>query len=279
VLTGNIQSKQNNSGIVATFFESKAFKVQMTRMVCYIKAVLILFCFLGLVFCVPLSTLVQDRTIVAYGDSLTHGLYLTEEQKDRIGHHPYTIELKRLFEGVNVVIEEKGINGEKATELMYKLSPVIKGINRSRPPIFFVILAGTNDLGARATASTIVWHVIKMHNYVQSYALSLKRNVYTIAVAIPQCGWPIKESERLLANKELKRYAERCNSSVAFLDWNNEFNVTVPENKPLWSADKVHFSRAGYDRIGQLVYNTMNDFAAKKSDSSLSTLDFTKICV
>lgn len=225
----------------------------------------------------PIESFVNGRSIITFGDSLTHGLYRSDDPKDKLGHHPYSIALKGLLNDTTVVVEESGTNGARASELMYKLSPLLR--DKKRPePIFVVILAGTNDLGYHLSHNSIIWHLKKMHNEVQQYAIDKKRNVYTLAVAIPQLAWKVKQTDRTKTNELLKEYAERCNQTVAFLDFEERFDQTEANNAHLWSTDFVHFSRTGYDLIGHMVYNKIKTFLHTKTEHSLTNMDITKIC-
>lgn len=226
---------------------------------------------------IPLEKLCKDRSVIAFGDSLTHGLFVSADPMNRRGEHPYSIALQSLMRNMSVVVEERGINGEKAAELMYKLPPLLK--EKRADPIFVIILAGTNDLAYKLSHNSIVWHLKKMHNAVQLHALHIKRNIYTIAMSIPELKWGVKDSDRLAVNRDMEEYARRCNSSVAYLDLNEKFNQSVPENTKFWSTDNVHFSKVGYDKIGHMLFKKMEDFALTKTEASLTTLDFSAVCV
>ena len=226
----------------------------------------------------PLESFVNGHTIITFGDSLTHGLYRTNDPKDNMGHHPYSVALKGLLSNTTAVVEEVGTNGARATELMYKLPTLLREKKRVNDPIFVIILAGTNDLGHELSYKTIIWHLKKMHNEVQQYAIDMKRNVYTMAISIPQLAWKVKESDRVKTNELLKEYAQRCNQTVAYLNFEERFDQSNANNADLWSVDFVHFSRTGYDIIGQLVYAKMVEFLRTKTEQSLLKVDISRIC-
>ena len=225
----------------------------------------------------PLEILVANRTIIAFGDSLTEGMYISTDPNDKFGFHSYALQLQKRLNGTDAYVSQKGKSGARATELMYDFPTILKAKRRT-DPIFVIILAGTNDLGARLSHSTIVWHLKKIHNAVQHHSLSIKKNIYTIAIGIPEISWPIKQSDRIKSNEEMKEYAEKCFKTVSYISLETQFNQTVPENRYLWSKDMVHFSRQGYDKMGDIIYDKMKEFAVSKTEDSLVSMDIDSIC-
>ena len=92
-----------------------------------------------------------------------------------------------------------------------------------------------------------------------------------------------REELRLLINKHLKEYAEQsrplhCRNSrsisssaesagdgrvgrVMFVDFTSEFDQTAPGAQVFWSDDWLHYTERAYDRMGLLLYQTMERFA------------------
>jgi lysophospholipase L1-like esterase len=178
-----------------------------------------------------------------------------------------------------VTVEELGTPGARATDLLYKLAPILaKQKQNKSAPAFVFILAGTNDLGYRTSQMTILWHLKKMHEAVRQYALSIKRNVYSMAITIPPIRWDVNQTQRLLLNAGLQKYAMRCRDSVAFLDLEPVFNVSQKDTGYLWSRDALHLSKAGYDRMGGMVYDKMVEYLSQKGEESLRSMDFDAQC-
>jgi lysophospholipase L1-like esterase len=160
---------------------------------------------------------------------------------------------------------------------LYTLAPILARENGS-DPVFVFILAGTNDLAFRTSTMTILWHLKRMHNAVQLHALSIKRNIYSMAITIPPVRWDGDQSRRLLLNDGLRKYATRCSTSVVLLDMEPVFNVSRKDTAYLWSRDSLHLSKAGYDRMGGMVYDKMVEFLSAKGESSLHGMDYDEQC-
>jgi lysophospholipase L1-like esterase len=204
-------------------------------------------------------------------------MYTTDEITDRRGNHPYILEFKHRLRDTGVTIEELGTPGARATDLLFKLAPILAKQKKSTPAFVF-ILAGTNDLAYRTSQMTILWYLKKMHKTVRQYALSIKRNVYSMAITIPPIRWDVNQTQRLLLNAGLQKYAMRCSDFVAFLDLEPVFNVSQKETAYLWSRDALHLSKAGYDRMGGMVYDKMVEFLSQKGEESLHSMDFDAQC-
>ena len=81
--------------------------------------------------------------IVAFGDSLTHGLVVSPRRE--LSSHPYTIELTSLLSKhkySNVSVIESGVSGEKTSSMLKRLVDVLS----TYKPQVVLILGGTNDL-------------------------------------------------------------------------------------------------------------------------------------
>lgn len=218
-----------------------------------------------------------NRTIIAFGDSLTSGMYTADGIADRNGNHPYILEFMHRLRSMTTAVKEVGKPGATAEDLLYTLAPILIMENIS-DPLFVFILAGTNDLGHGRVPMTILWHLERMHNTVQQHALSIKRNIYSMVITIPPRWSDGDQSQRLLLNDGLRKYAARCHVSVALLDMEPVFNVSRKDTAYLWSRDSLHLSKAGYDQMGGMVYDKMVEFLSAKSESSLHGVDFDDQC-
>ena len=93
----------------------------------------------------------QPLRLLAFGDSLTAGYYYFGS-----AYHPYAKHLSKLFESVRVpvVIDEKGVSGERAVPVMVQRLVALLGSNDSFYD-WILILGGTNDLGSRLSVADI----------------------------------------------------------------------------------------------------------------------------
>jgi len=208
----------------------------------------------------------QGKTILCFGDSLTHGMLVNGEDWHQV--HPYALKLNELIrkkfktegkENATTVIEA-GISGELASHMVHRLPAVMKKISEgTRPDIsVVVILAGTNDLGSRHSAKQVLEDVLTLHEYAKKHKKnSDSTQTFTIALSMPQLRWSINQEDRIEVNRGLKDYVQNTNSSF-FISLEEPFDQKQPENVKFWSTDMVHFSIEGYDKIGELVFDVLS---------------------
>ncbi|KAJ1412144.1 SGNH hydrolase-type esterase domain-containing protein [Ochromonadaceae sp. CCMP2298] len=186
------------------------------------------------------------------------------------GHHPYSLQLQKRFTeaGVTAAVLEKGIDGEQARRMLMRLPTQLSLLADVK---YVVILGGTNDLprAKDRTGAAILRHVVRLHQIVQHEARSRRTQIYTVAVGVPEIrGWGNGlEEERQALNRGLQDYAAHCGESVVYVDWEAAFSQKEEGNLPLWSSDLVHFSERGYDRIGDIMYDTMKAFVEAKGEA------------
>eukprot|EP01034_Spumella_vulgaris_P031173 gene31173-38520_t len=70
----------------------------------------------------------------------------------------------------------------------------------------------------------------------------------------------------------LNDYAQQHSNLVLFRDFDNVFDQEVPASTHFWSDDLQHFSPAGYDEIGSLLYGDIVDFVYRVSQTSNGTV-------
>jgi hypothetical protein len=172
-------------------------------------------------------------------------MYTSDDINDRRGNHPYVLELKHRLRDMTTHVQERGTAGATAANLLHTLAPILAKENKS-DSIFVFILAGTNDLAFRTSPMSILWHLKRMHNVVQQHALSIKRNIYSMAITIPPVRRDGDHSQRLLLNIGIRKYATRCSASVALLDMEPVFNASQKDTAYLWSRDSA--SKQGWVR-------------------------------
>jgi lysophospholipase L1-like esterase len=203
--------------------------------------------------------------ILAFGDSLTHGLYVDEKTNEWRNNHPYAIKLTELLRNKTRVVES-GISGELTGHMVERLPSDLK----EHSPNLVILLGGTNDIGHEEKPEKIVENIKKLHQLaLRSVGRGNKKATYTIAVTIPQSGFVVTEkgprgqgaaAARLEINAAIRDFAKKCSKRVALLDLESTFDQRKPENKKYWSPDTLHFSKLGYDGFGELLFNVISTY-------------------
>lgn len=167
---------------------------------------------------------IAGYNVLAFGDSLTHGLYVDPLSGEWRNTHPYSIAMNKLLKPSSIVVHESGINGE-STESMAKRLPITleKSINTRA----VIILGGTNDL-ARMSADKILSNLIHLHRQAHKHAGDNQFFIYTVALTIPQVSWDsANQTARLVVNKGLRSFAASCSSRVALVDLEDIFDQVM----------------------------------------------------
>jgi len=125
------------------------------------------------------------------------------------------------------------------------LQTVIRSIQD--PPLSVVILlAGTNDLGLLPMPSVKADNIIALHDICHAEEIP-----HTIAIEIPPSAYlamqPTASDQAQEMNRLLKEYCENSNGRVTYFEFPFEYK---PGNE-LWSPDGLHFSAAGYRKLGE----------------------------
>ena len=209
--------------------------------------------------------------ILCFGDSLTAGTMNVASKSTKL--HPYSMKLQQHFDfhdhtvfgrSIRPIFEvhNAGIPGERVVDQMV---PRLKQIlQRARTNYsWVVILGGTNDLRKyRKDISfigdymTILRALEKLHNMTHKYRAK------TVAVTIPDqecigsgtCG-ALKNTQYKI-NELLRNFAAHNADKVILADLARE--VFLPRDENLWS-DWVHFTVKGYDKMADVIYNSMKD--------------------
>lgn len=207
------------------------------------------------------------------GDSLTHGMYVYDVPGARIWQkvHPYSIRLQELFNNnkrpSNVTVFESGISGEQTDSMEVRIRSVLSSVN----PMLVIILGGTNDIGGGVAVEKIMKNIRHMHRAALKHLKAFNgKDSFTIAVTLPQFPLEAKavNKRRLELNKEIRKFAERCQFRVKLFDMESLFDQNdMANNQKYWSVDNFHFSPLGYDTIGELLFKTILNFNVTDSDN------------
>eukprot|EP01137_Pigoraptor_chileana_P003748 Opistho-2@44412 len=209
--------------------------------------------------------------ILCFGDSLTEGF-----TRGGMKMKPYSRVLKSLLDatapaGWSFEVENKGRSGEAAIEEMERRLPnILQRRAASNERIdWVVILGGTNDIGSGSNSDEIIGALKNLH------ASSHNHGARTIALTIPETDYEeISHSHKLIrldTNNMLREYALSSENKVLLLD----LAALIPyhslddgERAALWD-DGLHFTEAGYDRIGEAVYKVLMEGLQIPSSSSI----------
>lgn len=205
---------------------------------------------------------INNKTIVCFGDSLTHGMYVDKTGEWR-NTHPYSIKLNEILNKntsishnkVNVV--EKGINGENLQQMLGRLPEVLNELQ----PSIVIILGGTNDLQGKRDASSILVDLMKLHKMCHLFTNKIGETVKTIVVTIPPAAWfdAIQDGTREVVNAQIRNFAKKHLLTTALCDLSasSEFRY-VNKESDYWSVDGVHLGIKGYDLFAELIHFTLS---------------------
>lgn len=192
--------------------------------------------------------------ILAFGDSLTEG-WCDFGTK----FHPYTAKLQSLTRSISKVktvdVVNRGVSGETTDQMNSRLGLVL---DKDGPFDLVIILGGTNDLGfpLNNDGKPLFGRLRSLHE------LALRHSSLSVAVTIPETGYETIDrftavrEKRLQVNNLLKNYVQDCGSKMLLCDLSTKLprqSLSEEDRRKLW-ADDLHFSAAGYDRMGEIIF-------------------------
>lgn len=197
------------------------------------------------------------RNILCLGDSLTAGYFI--DKNSRVKFHPYSVNLNKL---ANIPCTTEGFSGYTTKNLIDKMYADYK----LKKPLKYdrvIFLAGTNDLSSESS-QTIFNNLKHLLLLIQKFLLT--ENGQIIFMTIPEMGaelnYPQIKVTRCQVNKYLIDHVKNHNQNQ---NQNHQITIfdlatsipcysTTAGFVQFWSSDKLHFSPAGYNKIGQLLY-------------------------
>eukprot|EP00794_Sanderia_malayensis_P007993 gene7993-8852_t len=198
--------------------------------------------------------------ILCFGDSLTEGWYMNGRR-----FHPYSTKLQQIFlqknKNMKVEIISKGISGECVYPEMINRLPKVLGNSDFG---LVIILGGTNDLACLSKAKSIdLFQQIKNLHEV-AHACGAK----TCAMTIPQTSFdmlPLYErtmNYREEINNKIREFAIHNKDTVALCDISIKlpmFGINNSDLQKYWDDD-LHFTPLGYDKMAELIYESIDGF-------------------
>ena len=179
---------------------------------------------------VKLPTLQQGDVIVAFGDSLTAGYGVDDNQS-----YPAILESLTGHKVINA-----GITGETTTQGLARFQSVLDEHN----PALIIVLEGGNDVLQKVPVGIIYSNLKRMVQIAQQNGTAV------VLVGVP---------EKKLFGSSLALYSELA----------DELEIPLEENivaslmkRPSMKSDYVHFNQKGYEELANSIYEILNDSGA-----------------
>lgn len=223
--------------------------------------------------CLTTSTAAErDKTIIAFGDSITQGWFLVMEHTpgDRVGgYQPYlevlSDDIKNHYDVLNY-----GFGGERTVYDPDK--PEYKGgferLKRDVLPAhpkaeYILIMEGTNDLWSGISQETTVYTLGEMTRYAVSYGM-----IPILGTITPDTRQGIQELKNLPAlNNKIRAVAVQKDVTIAdfypamISKWNSLY---ASDSDPVWNptlgkfqGDLIHPSSAGYEKMAEMWFEAL----------------------
>ena len=177
-----------------------------------------------------LSPLAPDATILAFGDSLTHGSGVSREQS-------YPTVLARLT-GLKVV--NAGLPGEVSEAGLKRLPEVLEEVR----PDLLILCHGGNDMLRKLGMTAAAKHLRSMIRLAQ------QQGIPVILVAVPRPGVFLSEPDFY------QEVADEMNIPIE-----HDVLADVLSDRSL-KSDMIHPNREGYRMMAEAVFDVMKESGA-----------------
>ena len=201
---------------------------------------LALLCLCGL-SAIPASA--QPKKIVAFGDSMTVGLFDDDDDScdpPNVGY-PVRLQSRLANDGISNTVANEGRCGEETAD---GVSRIDLALNRHADANVTIIMEGTNDLNnSNIGVETMVFNIHEMARKAQV------RRAWPVVVAPPPhdiLKWGSDRSAILAA-----RLAETAlEKNYDYLDLQEVFYTIDPDIDDYFHTDGLHWNSDGYDVVG-----------------------------
>ncbi len=195
----------------------------------YLKLIAIIFCGLMMQACgdAKLTAIPHNATILAYGDSLTYGKGVEEEQS-----YPSVLADLSSREVINA-----GISGETTKQGLARLASVLE----ENEPHLMILLEGGNDILRNQNLSQTKQNLASMIEMAQS------QGVQVLLIGVP---------EKKLFSNSAKIFPELAEQYELVFEGKLIASLL---RSPEYKSDSVHFNKLGYEKLAQSIYQLLQD--------------------
>ncbi|CAK7232394.1 hypothetical protein SCUCBS95973_008245 [Sporothrix curviconia] len=208
----------------------------------------------------------QPLRILCFGDSLTAGYTASG-----LSYHPYHkalgTKLREAFPGLQVEISQDGLDGGMTQHYSWRLRNAYRerGPPQEVPFDWVIILGGTNDLSNHSPPETIFEHLER------TWSFAKLRKSKVLALTVPGVALPSKAtSSENSRDRPLSTLADRRNSLNSLIlgykaaDYHAfdlasvfSYDTMTAAERTRYYDDIVHFTFDGYNRMGELVAESL----------------------
>lgn len=162
-----------------------------------------------------------------------------------------------------------GWGGEEAKDMCGRLARELDAAKqRSRPISVAVILAGTNDLRLGAAPEEVFARVTALHNMARA------AGARCVAVTLPRFGpqdtvFASQTERRGFVNSKLRAVAADAlegrpgSPQLLLADFDEALEHLPPPARNVLFSDGVHFTRKGYELLGEVVHDAVRKALAE----------------
>ncbi len=198
----------------------------------YFKLITVIFCGLILQACgdAKLTPIHHHATILAFGDSLTYGKGVEEEDS-----YPSVLADLSNREVINA-----GISGETTKQGLARLNSVLE----ESDPQLMILLEGGNDILRNQNLSETKKNLASMIEAAQAYG------VQVVLIGVP---------EKKLFSSSAKIFSELAEQYDLVFE---ETLIASLLRSPEYKSDSVHFNEQGYEKMAQAIHELLQDKGA-----------------
>lgn len=206
---------------------------------------------------------IPKNTVVLLGDSIT-ALNGNGDDRLTVGINEYHMNAKGYFTWANALLGQKfkmlynaGISGNTTTQMLARIQADVI----DKKPAYCIILGGTNDLSALASADTVKENLLKIYNTL------IRANITVIACTMTPRSDASLRFKILEINEFIKSQKSLLKNFVV-CDWYEDVTNPATDN---WfsgySDDGIHPIAPGAQVMGTKLYNVLLNLNSLKVGS------------